>query len=202
MLGLVTEPAAHGELMSLEAWFVLAALLSPVGYVLQDVVADAMTVEAVPRVDEHGRAAATRARRLMNTTLQTLGRVAIIGGGVLSRWSMCSCSRASKLCRRRPRRRSTPRSMAWRWSSRRSRSPACCWRHCSNGATPGGCAPAASTRPALRTMLEPALDPVRPNWWILGGSLVFVAISLSVGSRDSSSARRSSSSAPSPSSPS
>jgi hypothetical protein len=34
---------------------------------------------------------------------------------------------------------------------------------------------------ALRTMLQPALDPVRPNWWILGGSLVFVAISLSVG---------------------
>jgi hypothetical protein len=32
--------------------------------------------------------------------------------------------------------------------------------------------------------LRPALDPVRPNWWILGGSLVFVAISLSVGSRD------------------
>jgi hypothetical protein len=41
--------------MSLEAWFVLSALLSPVGYVLQDVVADAMTVEAVPRVDEHGQ---------------------------------------------------------------------------------------------------------------------------------------------------
>ena len=27
----------------------------PIGYVLQDVVADAMTVEAVPRVDEHGQ---------------------------------------------------------------------------------------------------------------------------------------------------
>jgi hypothetical protein len=53
----------------LEAWFVLAALLSPVGYVLQDVVADAMTVEAVPRVDEHGQPLPPEEeRRLMNTT--------------------------------------------------------------------------------------------------------------------------------------
>ena len=35
--------------MPIEAWFVLSVLLSPVGYVMQDAVADAMTVEAVPR---------------------------------------------------------------------------------------------------------------------------------------------------------
>ena len=50
---------------------------------LQDVVADAMTVEAVPRVDEAGQPIAPETRRLMHTTMQTLGRVAIIGGGVL-----------------------------------------------------------------------------------------------------------------------
>ena len=83
MLGLVTEPLRMRAVMSIEAWFVLSALLSPVGYVLQDVVADAMTVEAVPRVDEHGQPLPAATRRLMNTTLQTLGRVAIIGGGVL-----------------------------------------------------------------------------------------------------------------------
>ena len=60
-----------------------AALLAPIGYVLQDVVADAMTVEAVPRVDEHGQPLAPENRKSMHVTMQTLGRVAIISGGVL-----------------------------------------------------------------------------------------------------------------------
>jgi hypothetical protein len=46
-------------------------------------VADAMTVEAVPRVDQNGRPLPDDQRRLANTTMQTLGRVAIIGGGIL-----------------------------------------------------------------------------------------------------------------------
>ena len=83
MLVLVAEPQYMRGIMPLEAWYVVAALLSPVGYVLQDVVADAMTVEAVPRVDERGEPLPAETRRLMNTTLQMLGRVAIIGGGVL-----------------------------------------------------------------------------------------------------------------------
>ena len=71
------------QIMPVSAWYVLSALLSPVGYVVQDVVADAMTVEAVPRVDAEGRPIEEGARKLMHTTMQTLGRVAIIGGGVL-----------------------------------------------------------------------------------------------------------------------
>jgi hypothetical protein len=43
----------------------------------------AMTVEAVPRVDEHGRPIDPVTRKLMHTTMQTLGRVAIIGGSTL-----------------------------------------------------------------------------------------------------------------------
>ena len=65
------------------SWFVLAALLAPIGYVLQDVVADAMTVEAVPRVDAEGKEIGLAARKSMHTTMQTLGRVAIIGGSIL-----------------------------------------------------------------------------------------------------------------------
>jgi hypothetical protein len=83
MIGLLTDPAAMRGVMPAEAWYVLSALLGPVGYVLQDVVADAMTVEAVPRVDEEGRAIPEVDRRDMHTTMQTLGRVAIIGGGVI-----------------------------------------------------------------------------------------------------------------------
>jgi hypothetical protein len=68
--------------MSVEAWFVLAALLAPVGYVVQDVVADAMTVEAVPTVNVDGAPYDENTIKLMHTTMQTLGRVAIVGGGI------------------------------------------------------------------------------------------------------------------------
>jgi hypothetical protein len=68
--------------MPVEAWFVLSTLLAPVGFVVQDVVADAMTVEAVPLLDRDGQPFPADTRRLMHTTMQTLGRVAIIGGTV------------------------------------------------------------------------------------------------------------------------
>ena len=47
---------------------------------VQDVVADAMTVEAVPTIDEDGKPYAEEDIKVMHTTMQTLGRVAIIGG--------------------------------------------------------------------------------------------------------------------------
>ncbi|MBK6659552.1 MAG: hypothetical protein IPG43_16015 [Proteobacteria bacterium] len=83
MIGLLSAPDAMRAVMPAEAWYVLTALLAPIGYVIQDVVADAMTVEAVPRVDADGRSLPNEQRTLMHTTMQTLGRVAIIGGGVL-----------------------------------------------------------------------------------------------------------------------
>ncbi len=83
MVGLIGDRAAMAAVMPAEAWYVVSALLAPVGYVLQDAVADAMTVEAVPRVDEDGRPIDAERRKLMHTTMQTLGRVAIIGGSVL-----------------------------------------------------------------------------------------------------------------------
>lgn len=82
MLGLIESPAWMIRFMGVESWFVLAALLTPVGYVIQDVVADAMTVEAVPLVDDKGAAFDDRTIRLMHTTMQTLGRIAIVGGGI------------------------------------------------------------------------------------------------------------------------
>ena len=83
MVFLIGEREAMTAIMPAEAWFVVSALLSPIGYVIQDAVADAMTVEAVPRVDEHGRPIDPATRKLMHTTMQTLGRVAIIGGSTL-----------------------------------------------------------------------------------------------------------------------
>ena len=83
MIGLIGNPDAMRAVMPIEAWFVLSVLLSPVGYVMQDAVADAMTVEAVPRLDARGEPIPPEAVRLMHTTMQMLGRVAIIGGTVL-----------------------------------------------------------------------------------------------------------------------
>jgi hypothetical protein len=83
MLGLLSQPEAMRAIMPVSVWYILSALLAPVGYVMQDVVADAMTVEAVPHVDDQGRPYDEAKLKLMHTTMQTLGRVAIIGGGVL-----------------------------------------------------------------------------------------------------------------------
>jgi hypothetical protein len=81
--GLLAYAETLRRIWPVEIWYVLSVLLAPVGYVIQDVVADAMTVEAVPQVDEEGRPIDSLKRRLMHTTMQTLGRVAIIGGGTL-----------------------------------------------------------------------------------------------------------------------
>ncbi|MDH4292761.1 MAG: hypothetical protein OEV84_01595, partial [Betaproteobacteria bacterium] len=82
MVGLLTDREAMSAILAPGAWYVASVLLGVIGYVLQDVVADAMTVEAVPRVDAAGQPIDAAKRKLMNTTMQTLGRVAIIGGGV------------------------------------------------------------------------------------------------------------------------
>jgi hypothetical protein len=83
MVGLIGDRAAMAALMPVEAWYVTSVLLAPIGYVLQDAVADAMTVEAVPRMEADGSPIDPERRKLMHTTMQTLGRVAIIGGTVI-----------------------------------------------------------------------------------------------------------------------
>jgi len=82
MLGLLAYTESMRSIMAVDAWYVLSVLLAPIGYVIQDVVADAMTVEAVPRLDAAGQPFDPGAVRLMHTTMQTLGRVAIVGGGI------------------------------------------------------------------------------------------------------------------------
>ena len=48
MVGLTGYTAWMKELLRVDTWYVIAVMLAPIGFVLQDVVADAMTVEAVP----------------------------------------------------------------------------------------------------------------------------------------------------------
>jgi hypothetical protein len=82
MYGIIAHTAAMAAVMKVEVWFVISTILAPTGYVLQDVVADAMTVEAVPTIDEQGKDYPARDIKIMHVTMQTLGRVAIIGGFV------------------------------------------------------------------------------------------------------------------------
>ena len=83
MYGLIIHTEWMSAILTVETWFVISVLLSPIGYVVQDVVADAMTVEAVPLVDDNGKNFSKDEIKLMHTTMQTLGRFAIIGGTVL-----------------------------------------------------------------------------------------------------------------------
>ena len=80
MYGLIAHTDQLTPYLSVEAWYVTSALLAPVGYVIQDVVADAMTVEAVPATDPKGVPYSERESKVMHTTMQMLGRFAIVSG--------------------------------------------------------------------------------------------------------------------------
>jgi len=184
MYALIAHTAQMRALLPAGHWFVISALLAPVGYVVQDVVADAMTVEAVPRVDLRGREFDPETRKLMHTTMQTLGRVAIIGGSVLvalaNVWlfrnveSMSTQDKADTyalvyllamgipVCSVL----GTVLATLLHWRRRR--------RLAGEG----------YTAVQIREMLSIRGETTHPNWWILGGSLVFVVITLTVGLAD------------------
>ena len=181
MVGLIGSREAMVAIMPAEAWYVLSVLLAPVGYVIQDAVADAMTVEAVPRVDAQGKPLDPATRKLMHTTMQTLGRVAIIGGSVLvAAINLYLFSGVRGLPQEQiaiiyqnvylmalviplisvlgivvaaqVRGRDTRRLLRQGYS-----------------------------REQVEAMTMPRGAPTHPNWWILGGSLGFVVFTLGVG---------------------
>ena len=82
MYALIVHTEAMRQVLSVEAWFVVSSLLAPAGYVVQDTVADAMSVEAVPRVRADGQPLSEEETKALHTTMQTLGRIALIGGSV------------------------------------------------------------------------------------------------------------------------
>ena len=87
MHGLIIYTEWMATVLPVETWYIISALLAPVGYVVQDVVADAMTVEAVPLIDRDGKKYSPGVIKSMHTTMQTLGRFAVIGGTVLVAFS-------------------------------------------------------------------------------------------------------------------
>jgi hypothetical protein len=181
MLALISSPSLLTPHMSVEAWFVLAAMLAPVGYVVQDVVADAMTVEAVPLVDEFGTPFDSRKLKMMHTTMQTLGRMAIVGGGIgvalvnillfrdagtlLEEQKIAVYIEIYQIAMLIP--LISILGVILAESLKRIQTGKRRVTSCLHGGTP---------RPAV-----PHRKKVQPNWWILGTSLVFVIFTLTMG---------------------
>jgi hypothetical protein len=181
MIGLLADPQQMATVMPAESWYVLAALLAPIGYVTQDVVADAMTVEAVPHFDERGESLPAERVRAMHTTMQTLGRVAIIGGSVLVALANVFLLRDANLLPEAQKIDVYIRVYVYAliipvvsvagvlfasWLRRREA--------------------ARLRRQGLpkeeilrRTLVQAERPPV--NWWVLGGGLAFAVLSLGVG---------------------
>jgi MFS family permease len=83
MVGLTGYTDRMAAIMAVETWYVISVMLAPIGFVLQDVVADAMTVEAVPSHNEDGTLIEEKKLQTMHVTMQTLGRIAIVAGGAM-----------------------------------------------------------------------------------------------------------------------
>ena len=181
MVLLIGHRDAMAAIMPIEAWFVISELLAPVGFVIQDAVADAMTVEAVPRVDEAGRPIDPQRQKLMHTTMQTLGRVAIIGGTVLvsfiNLYVFAGAENLSPAEKARIYRDVYEMALAIPVISvlgvlisellkvRERR------RLIARGISPE----------EARRLLAVQDSPPSPNWWILGGSLGFVIFTVTMG---------------------
>jgi len=83
MVLVMTRPDAMTALMPLELWYATSFILSPCGLVVQDAVADAMSIDAVPLCEADGTPISDHDAKVMHTTMQTLGRFALIGGTVV-----------------------------------------------------------------------------------------------------------------------
>ncbi len=181
MVGLLSDREAMAAVMPAEAWFVLSTLLAPVGYVTQDTVADAMTVEAVPRVNAEGRPIDPPTRKLMNTTMQTLGRVAIIGGSVLvaviNLYFFAGVSHLEPSEIARLYRNVYLMALAIPVISVLGVASAMLIRR----RDAARLRRQGHTRQEVEAMLGRQGEPTPPNWWILGGSFFFVTFTLAVG---------------------
>ena len=182
MIGLISHTEAMRATMSVNSWFVLAALLLPTGYMIQDAVADAMTVEAVPKVDAAGREYSEAELKSMHTTMQTYGRMAVIGGLALvaianvylfhDTEKLPAAQKAALYARIYTFALMIPvLSVAGvilhAWLKMRAAA-----RLRAQG---------RSEQEIARLLAVHGEEKTRPNWSVLGGSLAFVAITLAVG---------------------
>ena len=170
MLGLLSHPEAMREVLPAERWYVLAAILSPVGYMLQDVVADAMTVEAVPHLNPDGTPVDPQSLRAMHITMQTLGRIAIVGGTIIVALINVGFLSGVDLL---------PRA---------DQAAAYARVYLAALGIPlvsvAGVVLAMLLRRRAGAMVPRAREVTPVNWWVLGGGMIFAVISVAVGLAD------------------
>lgn len=181
MVGLLTDREAMTSVMSAGAWFVLSTLLAPIGFVIQDTVADAMTVDAVPHYDDQGNKIDAARLKLMHTTMQTLGRVAIIGGGVLvavvNLYVFRGVEQLSEAAKVDIYRDIYIMSLAIPIISVLGVVLAAIIQHRDQRRKLAS----GLSKEAIRQQRAELIENTRPNWWILGGSLAFVIFTLGMG---------------------
>jgi BT1 family len=184
MVGLIGHREAMAAMMPVQAWFVLAALLSPIGYVIQDVVADAMTVEAVPKFDDAGLPIPDAQQKLMHTTMQTLGRVAIIGGSVLVAVVNIIVFADTQALPKAAKAAIYLKLYEWALIIPAVSVAGVVLATVLRARERRRMREAGASAAAIHAALDERGEKTTPNWWILGGSLVFVAFTLGMGFSD------------------
>lgn len=181
MYGLIAHLDFLITFASAEVWFVISTLLAPIGYVIQDVVADAMTVEAVPLADASGTAFSEHETKNMHTTMQMLGRVSIISGSIAVALinvvlfsdveTLSTLQKAEKyadiyllaLCI--PLISIAGVSLGQFMNYKRAKEYQ----------------KAGLSKSKIERLLHIAAETTSPNWWVFGGSLVFVIFTVIMG---------------------
>jgi BT1 family len=182
MIGLIAHTEAMRAVMSTSAWFVLSALLAPTGYMVQDAVADAMTVEAVPRVDERGGPYSQAERKEMHTTMQTLGRVAVIGGLALVALVNVFLFHGTEALPAAAKAKLYADVYAMALAIPVLSVVGVMLHGMMKLNQIKNLRKAGKTKPEIEKLLAVhGEEPTHPNWAVLGGSLVFVVITLAVG---------------------
>lgn len=171
MVGLTGYKNWMQTMLPLNIWYVISVLLAPLGFILQDVVADAMTVEAVPNFKTDGSRFSDDEQQRMHVTVQTLGRIAILGGSagvaglggwlahVLSYASMYLMSLVIPVI-------SVMGVVIAGLISRLQREQ---FRV------------KGFSKEAIHKMMQPESHTLSPNYYILGGSAIFIVMTIAIG---------------------
>lgn len=181
MYALITSSSAMSSVMSVEAWYVLAMLLAPCGYVVQDSVADAMSVEAVPRLDSSGNAISEADAKKLHTTMQTLGRIALIFGlvcvAVLNIVMFAGVEQSSQTAKADIYAQIYLMALAIPAISISGVLLAAFLKHRHKTRLRA----AGVSESKITATLERPGEATRPNYWYFGGGTAFVALTLTVG---------------------
>lgn len=184
MYAMIAHPAQMVAIMGLEAWYVVAVLLAPCGYVIQDAVADAMSVEAVPRSDSDGQPISEQTSKSLHTTMQTLGRIALISGliavALVNLFMFSGIEQMIQSEKARVYGRVFLTALIIPFISISGVVLAGFMKHRQRLAMSAQ----GMTRVEIANVLDRPGEPTQPNFWYFGGGLAFVILTVAIGLSD------------------